>query len=203
MAGGGAWSADGTILFAPGLNGGLYKVSAQGGQPQPYTTLDASRSEHAHLWPQFLPDGRHFIFFGLTEIRRNHGGLRRGAGPPGPPVPVRRRYQCGLFAPGGRRLRRMATCCTCATATWWPAASMPPELVAEGEPFTLAPDIGAVRSLSLAPVSVSSNAILAYQSVGAPPASWSGWTAPGSSWDRPASRASGDRRGSRPTAPAP
>jgi dipeptidyl aminopeptidase/acylaminoacyl peptidase len=38
------------------------------------------------------------------------------------------------------------------------------KMAAVGDPFTLAPDIGAVRSLSLAPVAVSANGVLAYQS---------------------------------------
>jgi len=41
-------------------------------------------------------------------------------------------------------------------------------LSAAGEPVVLADHVGAIRSLSLAPVSVSNNAILAYQSAGTP-----------------------------------
>jgi Tol biopolymer transport system component len=41
-------------------------------------------------------------------------------------------------------------------------------LAMEGDPFALADDIGAVRSMALAPISVSGNGILVYQSVGKP-----------------------------------
>jgi Tol biopolymer transport system component len=59
---GGTWGADGTILFSPDERSPIYRVSAQGGAPAPATVLDAGRHEHAHRWPQFLPDGRHFVF---------------------------------------------------------------------------------------------------------------------------------------------
>ncbi|MBI3666800.1 MAG: serine/threonine-protein kinase, partial [Acidobacteria bacterium] len=65
---GGAWGSDGVIVFAPSFTP-LFRVSAAGGEPQPVTSLDASRSEVAHRWPQFLPDGKHFLFlaFGSPE----------------------------------------------------------------------------------------------------------------------------------------
>src|SRR5262249_43742996 len=58
---GGAWSRDGVILFGTN-NGPLQRVSAAGGVPTPMTVLDASRKETAHRKPQFLPDGRHFLY---------------------------------------------------------------------------------------------------------------------------------------------
>jgi Tol biopolymer transport system component len=63
FSGGGAWNKDGVILFASSLTGGLSRVPANGGAPQAVTSLDAARQERAHLWPQFLPDGKRFIFF--------------------------------------------------------------------------------------------------------------------------------------------
>lgn len=59
---GGAWSPDGTIVFAPTLNSPLMKVPAVGGTPVPATVYDASRQERSDRWPNFLPDGRHFVF---------------------------------------------------------------------------------------------------------------------------------------------
>jgi len=61
--GGGTWSIHGVIVFAG--PGGLFRVPASGGAPQPVTRLEPGRRETAHLRPQFLPDGRHFIF--LTQ----------------------------------------------------------------------------------------------------------------------------------------
>jgi Tol biopolymer transport system component len=55
---GGAWNADGTILF--GSSQGLYRVPAEGGKPELVTTLDGS--ENGHFWPHFLPDGRRYLY---------------------------------------------------------------------------------------------------------------------------------------------
>jgi Tol biopolymer transport system component/tRNA A-37 threonylcarbamoyl transferase component Bud32 len=59
---GGTWNRDGTIVFGPVPTSGLFRVAASGGQPVPVTKLDASRHETAHRYPQFLPDGRHFLY---------------------------------------------------------------------------------------------------------------------------------------------
>lgn len=59
----GAWSPDGTIVFSRGVTSGLYRVPASGGTPVQLTTVDPSNNEIEHIWPYFLPDGRHFLFF--------------------------------------------------------------------------------------------------------------------------------------------
>ena len=59
---GGTWNRDGVILFAPGQNGPLFRVSAGGGVPVPVTTLADTRQEFAHRHPYFLPDGIHFLY---------------------------------------------------------------------------------------------------------------------------------------------
>ena len=74
---GGAWNRDGVILFAPHWSTGLSIVPASGGAPRPVTTLDASRKETTHRWPQFLPDGRRFLYFtwsGAAESRGIYAG---------------------------------------------------------------------------------------------------------------------------------
>jgi serine/threonine-protein kinase len=53
--GGAAWSGDGTIVFAPTINSGLMRVSADGGIPEVLTTPDRTQGEVSHRWPQFLP----------------------------------------------------------------------------------------------------------------------------------------------------
>ncbi|HEY5619142.1 MAG TPA: protein kinase [Vicinamibacterales bacterium] len=64
---GGAWNAEGVILFTPGNAASLpnssmlMRVLATGGTPVPATQL--TEGHGTHRWPQFLPDGRHFIFF--------------------------------------------------------------------------------------------------------------------------------------------
>ena len=58
---GAAWSRDGDILFAPQFGDGLYRVPATGGEPVRVTTLDKTRKEFVHGWPNFLPDGQHYV----------------------------------------------------------------------------------------------------------------------------------------------
>jgi serine/threonine protein kinase/Tol biopolymer transport system component len=61
---GGTWfqaqGQDGVILFAPTQTGGLQRVLAQGGVPAPVTK--PAEGETAHIFPQFLPDGRRFLY---------------------------------------------------------------------------------------------------------------------------------------------
>ena len=64
FARGGAWSRQDVILFAP-TSGPLFRVSASGGDPVQVTTLDSTREETAHRFPEFLPDGRHFLYTSL------------------------------------------------------------------------------------------------------------------------------------------
>jgi Tol biopolymer transport system component len=61
---GGAWSRDGTIVYAPEPSGPLWKVRASGGEPAPATLAEGGGTEESHRFPLFLPDGRHFLFLG-------------------------------------------------------------------------------------------------------------------------------------------
>ena len=63
---GGAWSPEGVILFCPRPIGILYQISPAGGAPTPVTSLDESRAEIAHAFPQFLPDGRQFLYLAAS-----------------------------------------------------------------------------------------------------------------------------------------
>jgi hypothetical protein len=62
---GGSWGPNGVLLI--GLVGdGIYRVSATGSPLERVTTLDLSRGETRHLMPQFLPDGRRFLYIAAT-----------------------------------------------------------------------------------------------------------------------------------------
>jgi serine/threonine protein kinase len=58
----GTWSRDDVIVFKLNNESGLYRIPASGGSPTPVTSPDSSLGETAHDWPQFLPDGRHFLY---------------------------------------------------------------------------------------------------------------------------------------------
>jgi Tol biopolymer transport system component len=59
---GGSWNQDDVILFAKNFTSPLFRVSAAGGPVSQVTHLDEKRQEISHRWPQFLPDGKHFLF---------------------------------------------------------------------------------------------------------------------------------------------
>jgi len=65
---GGTWNGDGTILFSPQYRAGLFRVPASGGEPTPVTRLDETTNS-SHRWPQFLPDGSHFLYLGISHDR--------------------------------------------------------------------------------------------------------------------------------------
>ena len=81
IARGGTWSRAGDIVFAANAEGPLSLVAASGGDPRPLTRL--TPDETGHRFPQFLPDGRHFVYAsipprdGLFDILV--GDLRGGA----------------------------------------------------------------------------------------------------------------------------
>jgi serine/threonine protein kinase len=59
---GGTWSKYGEIVFVPGFNSGLVKVSANGGPTERLTKPDGAAGGYGHMYPEFLPDGKHVIF---------------------------------------------------------------------------------------------------------------------------------------------
>ena len=74
---GGSWSRGGVIIFTPNSNQPIFKVPASGGQAIPVTHLDTAQGEDSHRQPEFLPDGRHFLF--LARGNNISGVAGRGA----------------------------------------------------------------------------------------------------------------------------
>ncbi|MEP6995567.1 MAG: protein kinase, partial [Acidobacteriota bacterium] len=63
----GTWSPEGVILWDGTGQDPLYRVSAAGGARAAAVKLDAARKETSVGWPQFLPDGKHFIYLVTGE----------------------------------------------------------------------------------------------------------------------------------------
>jgi Tol biopolymer transport system component len=76
--GGATWSREGVILLSPAVagEGGLVRVSAGGGAISPVTRLDPAHGETNHVWPHFLPDGRHFLY---NIMGRDNPGIYIGS----------------------------------------------------------------------------------------------------------------------------
>lgn len=67
---GGSWSRDGMILFLP-RPGELATVPAGGGPISTIVTRQTSGRDPS--WPYFLPDGRHFLFYGRGDRQEQNG----------------------------------------------------------------------------------------------------------------------------------
>jgi Tol biopolymer transport system component len=59
-----------TLFCSRNTTEGLFSIGADGGVAQ-RTTLAADRGETSHRWPQFLPDGRRFLFYARSDEKRS------------------------------------------------------------------------------------------------------------------------------------
>jgi Tol biopolymer transport system component/predicted Ser/Thr protein kinase len=75
---GAAWNRDGVIVFglAPAGPSPLFRVLAAGGTAAPVTAL--AKGESGHRFPQFLPDGRHFLYLRVSPDP-NRTGIYAGS----------------------------------------------------------------------------------------------------------------------------
>ena len=74
---GGTWNKDGVILFTPTgrLQSQILRISANGGTPALQVGRDPGLGGGSQRWPQFLPDGKHFLFLSamVASFGRNDG----------------------------------------------------------------------------------------------------------------------------------
>ena len=69
---GGTWNADGVIVFAQGVSGPLVRVSSSGGAVEQLTDI-SSTGGGSHRFPQFLPDGKRFLFISQLGPANTNG----------------------------------------------------------------------------------------------------------------------------------
>jgi Tol biopolymer transport system component len=67
------WSRENIILFEKSGASPIFRVSASGGPVEQVTWLNASRGETGHWRPQFLPDGKRFLYLARCEPEQNSG----------------------------------------------------------------------------------------------------------------------------------
>jgi Tol biopolymer transport system component len=94
---GGAWSRDGVILF--GSPDGLRRVPASGGVPMLLTKADVARKESGHGYPQFLPDGKRFLYFVRSGDPNTQGIYAGSLDRPQDRVQILRTSAKALYAP--------------------------------------------------------------------------------------------------------
>ncbi|HEY3204492.1 MAG TPA: protein kinase, partial [Thermoanaerobaculia bacterium] len=63
----GTWSPQGVILFDGTGPDPIQRVPASGGVPIAIVRLDPKRKERQIGWPEFLPDGRHFLYMAAAD----------------------------------------------------------------------------------------------------------------------------------------
>ena len=61
---GGTWNRAGVIVFAANAGQQLFRVSSAGGQATPLALDQPNRENY---WPDFLPDGRHFVYLARRQ----------------------------------------------------------------------------------------------------------------------------------------
>ncbi len=71
----GTWNREGTILFTQFAQG-IYRVSDKGGKPEPVRPRGLAKLETIASWPQFLPDGRRFLYLGGLSLPKLPGSYR-------------------------------------------------------------------------------------------------------------------------------
>jgi eukaryotic-like serine/threonine-protein kinase len=96
---GASWGAGDVIVFADWTTG-LYAVAAAGGPARLLTRLDQTALDVAHAWPQFLPDGRRFLYqvIGADSSRT---GVYVGRLDTGESVRLLDRASAATYAPPG------------------------------------------------------------------------------------------------------
>jgi Tol biopolymer transport system component len=63
----GSWGPEGVILFDGTGTDPIYRVSAAGGTPVVAVKADPARKEIQVGWPEFLPDGRQYIYMVINQ----------------------------------------------------------------------------------------------------------------------------------------
>ncbi|HYT31056.1 MAG TPA: hypothetical protein VEO37_00560, partial [Thermoanaerobaculia bacterium] len=166
---GGTWSRNGVIVFAPNREGSLARISAAGGTPAAATDLDRQRRETAHYWPQFLPDGRHFLYLASSSQRENRGIYVRSLGKDDARRVLKTDVRAAYSPPGYLLFLRLGTLMA--------QRFDPNRLELVGEPVRVAEDVAYNPSNGRNTFSISENGVLAYRTggVGGLPTSELSW----------------------------
>jgi hypothetical protein len=92
---GGAWNDHGSILLAD--KRGLSLIPAAGGVRVPL--IQAAPGEEGYGYPQFFPDGKHFLYFVASTDPKIEGVYGGSLARPEPRVPLLRTHAKAIYAP--------------------------------------------------------------------------------------------------------
>ena len=152
----GTWNREGTILFSNFSPPGIFRVSAAGGEAVRVVAPAPSRQEAHLIWPQFLPDGRRFLYIANLQIGAGVKELRVGSLDTKETKAIARLDSRAEYAPSGHLLfvRRGALFAQ-------PFEARTGGL--RGEPVRLADGVHYFFGPAHAAFSVSQTGVLAYQ----------------------------------------
>jgi len=142
----GTWNSDGVIVF-PSSQRGLLQVPATGGDPVP---VQGPSNAEADADPQFLPDGRHFLYHtsdGAVYVQELGSGRR---------TLVFKRPGSVMYASGHLVF--------VAHQTLFAQPFDIKRFQAHGEPVVIAQNVNSHDALSTASFNLSANGVLAYRS---------------------------------------
>jgi Tol biopolymer transport system component len=151
----GSWSPEGVILFDGRPTDPIYRVSAAGGAPAVAVAPDAGRKETGASWPEFLPDGRHFLYLAFGQ-KNEDNTYRIGSLDSKESKVIAPAQSLVTYAPPGYLLFVRDNTLV---AQPFDANS----LKTTGEPIPMAEHVGAT-GIGLASFSTSRNGVLAYRS---------------------------------------
>ncbi len=57
-----SWLTDDSLVYTPEATGGVFQISANGGEARAITKVDETKKERTHRWPQALPGGKAVLF---------------------------------------------------------------------------------------------------------------------------------------------
>jgi Tol biopolymer transport system component len=60
---GGSWGSKGVIIYAPDPQSAIQRINADGSGMAVVTQGIRGQEDQSHRWPEFLPDGEHFLFW--------------------------------------------------------------------------------------------------------------------------------------------
>lgn len=152
---GGTWSRSDVIVFGTIAGGPLFRIAASGGTPEAATHMPLDVLNHA--WPQFLPDGRRFLFYVVGQDS-GKAGVYVGTLDGGEPTRVLASEAAAYYAPPGWLLTMRQGSLTAMRFD-------PMSAAVTGDPFVVAQGIG-TSSVARYAYAVSDTAALVYRTAG-------------------------------------
>ena len=156
---GATWNREGIILYSASFLSPIFRVSAQERERVAITTIDPSRGESVHQYPEFLPDGKHFLYV----VQRVDPSMRRFESRAATCRNSDRRTASCFCAPRrGRCTRRRDISSTSGTETSSPTPSTPRSWSCEGTRRSWRGTFSTTRTPRPGSSAVSQEGLLAY-----------------------------------------